>query len=330
MNESSSKSLYYFSLFSAVYVAFLIFVGALVKSHEAGLAVPDWPTTYGENMFTFPISKWVGPVFYEHFHRLAASFAGILTIVLTIWIWLKENRRWVREVVLAALFAVILQGLLGGLTVIYKLPILVSSAHGSLGQFYFLLVLTVAFSQSPLFARLAGSEKEVFSWRLFILSFFFWGLIFVQLTIGALQRHGEAGLAVLDFPTVAGSWLPTFSMEMIDRINIERMKLGLLEVDFKQVAIHLLHRYLGFVIFLFWLFISFSFNKKGYFELRSLRTVGRLLTLAIVLQIALGANVIWFLREPWLTSAHVFLGALILGLSCLFCLIQLTAAKIIR
>src|SRR5947209_15025171 len=99
----------------------LILAGSLVTSHDAGLSVPDWPTSYGWNMFTFPPSMWVGGILYEHGHRLIASTVGFLTIVLAAWLWRAESRRSVRNLGLAAVAAVILQGLLGGLTVRYFL-----------------------------------------------------------------------------------------------------------------------------------------------------------------------------------------------------------------
>src|SRR5262245_41798500 len=100
----------------------LICAGGHVKSNEAGLSVPDWPTTYGQNMFTYPPSKWTGGILWEHSHRLIASSVGFLTIVLAVVLWLYEPRKWVRWLGVAALAAVILQGVLGGLTVWYKLP----------------------------------------------------------------------------------------------------------------------------------------------------------------------------------------------------------------
>src|SRR5437763_9650715 len=94
--EGEGLSLHRFAVFTACCTACLIFVGGLVTSTESGLSVPDWPTTYGWNMFTFPFSKWVGGIFYEHSHRMLASFVGFLTIILTVWMWLREKRAWVR------------------------------------------------------------------------------------------------------------------------------------------------------------------------------------------------------------------------------------------
>src|SRR5512136_1178920 len=90
----------------------LITAGGLVTSTGSGLSVPDWPTTYGWSMFTFPLSRWVGGIVYEHGHRLIASTVGMLTIVLVVWTWVKEKRLWVRALAFIALLGVITQGIL--------------------------------------------------------------------------------------------------------------------------------------------------------------------------------------------------------------------------
>ena len=114
--------LHRFAKFVVACTVLLILAGSLVTSHDAGLSVPDWPTSYGWNMFTFPPSMWVGNILYEHGHRLIASTVGFLTIVLAVWLWLAEPRRWLRWLGVAALGAVVAQGLLGGLTVLFFLP----------------------------------------------------------------------------------------------------------------------------------------------------------------------------------------------------------------
>src|SRR5690606_10877834 len=101
-------------------VATLLLLGAggMVTSTNSGLSVPDWPTTYGHNMFTYPLSGMVGGIFYEHGHRLIASAVGMLTIGLVLFLWRVEPRRWVRRLGWLALLAVVVQGVLGGLTVL--------------------------------------------------------------------------------------------------------------------------------------------------------------------------------------------------------------------
>src|SRR5437867_4900062 len=114
--------LHRFAKFVAGCTVLLVLAGSLVTSTDSGLSVPDWPTTYGWNMFTFPPSKWVGGILYEHGHRLIASTVGFLTIVLAAWLSLVDPRRWMRRLGWTALAAVIAQGVLGGLTVLFLLP----------------------------------------------------------------------------------------------------------------------------------------------------------------------------------------------------------------
>src|SRR3954468_4440230 len=127
----------------------LIAAGGMVTSTDSGLSVPDWPTTYGQNMFTFPLSNWVGGIRYEHSHRLIASTVGFLTIILAIWTWRLEPRRWVRRLGFAALGAVILQGILGGITVLFFLPPAVSIGHAGLVQLFICPTVTMAVVTSP-------------------------------------------------------------------------------------------------------------------------------------------------------------------------------------
>src|SRR5688572_14997168 len=118
-------------------------MGGLVTSHGAGMSVPDWPNSYGYNMFTFPPSKWVGGIFYEHTHRLMGTVVGMLSIALTIVAWRTESRRWVRWLATAVLGAVILQGVLGGLRVVW-VNLDLAIVHACFAQAFFCLANTVA------------------------------------------------------------------------------------------------------------------------------------------------------------------------------------------
>src|SRR5690349_10353771 len=132
-----------FAWLSAVTTLLLICSGGMVTSKGVGLAVPDWPTTFGYNMFLFPVSKWIGGVFFEHTHRLIASTVGFLTIVLALWIWRAEERQTVKTLGLLAVAAVILQGILGGLRVT-MLKDQIGIFHACLAQAFFGLLVLIA------------------------------------------------------------------------------------------------------------------------------------------------------------------------------------------
>ena len=140
--------LHRFAILTALVTLALIGIGGLVTSHEAGMSVPDWPTTYGYNMFLFPIRLWRGGIFYEHTHRLLASAVGLLTAILAIWLWVKESRSWLRWLGVIAFFGVVLQGVLGGLRVVlFKDQI--GIFHAALAQAFFVLLCAIALFTGP-------------------------------------------------------------------------------------------------------------------------------------------------------------------------------------
>src|SRR5882724_12505756 len=141
--------LHRFSKFLVACTVVLILAGSLVTSHDAGLSVPDWPTSYGWSMFTFPPSMWVASILYEHGHRLIASTVGFLTIIMVVWLWIAEPRRWLRWFGVAALGSVVAQGVLGGLTVLFFLPAAVSTAHAGLAEIFFCMTVAIALFTSP-------------------------------------------------------------------------------------------------------------------------------------------------------------------------------------
>src|SRR5204862_8331645 len=151
MNSANSarsrKWLNRFTLFICVAALFLICSGGMVTSKNVGLAVPDWPTTFGYNMFLLPASKWVGGILFEHTHRLIASAVGFLTIILTSWLWCSESRNWVRNLGVIALGAVILQGVLGGLRVT-MLKDEIGIFHACLAQGFLGLVVLITVTTS--------------------------------------------------------------------------------------------------------------------------------------------------------------------------------------
>ena len=155
------KLLHWYAVVAAASVSLLICSGGLVTSHEAGMAVPDWPNTFGYNMFLFPVSRWVGGVFFEHTHRLIASTVGLLTVILCIALFVIESRRWVKTLGLIAVGAVIVQGILGGLRVTEN-NVVLGLFHGCLAQSFFALMATIALVTSRFWERLeqAGTESE--------------------------------------------------------------------------------------------------------------------------------------------------------------------------
>ena len=166
----------------------LLFVGGLVTSKGAGLAVPDWPTTFGYNMFLYPWSKMVGDILYEHSHRLVASFVGLLTIALALTFWLRERRNWLRWLALGALALVIIQGVLGGLRVVL-LEHMLAIVHAATAQFFFALTICLAMFTSQEWQRGTVGPPLNDGGRLRRLCAVTTGLIYVQIVFGAVFRH---------------------------------------------------------------------------------------------------------------------------------------------
>ncbi|MGH7808684.1 MAG: COX15/CtaA family protein [Candidatus Binatia bacterium] len=166
----------------------LLFIGGLVTSLGAGLAVPDWPTTFGYNMFLYPWAKMVGGIFYEHSHRLVASSVGLLTIALALTFWFHEKRQWLRWLGLAALFLVILQGVLGGLRVVL-LQHTLAIIHACVAQAFFALTVSLALFTSAEWRGPALDAANADGRRLRRLSTITTALIYLQIVFGALLRH---------------------------------------------------------------------------------------------------------------------------------------------
>jgi heme a synthase len=166
----------------------LLFIGGLVTAKGAGLAVPDWPTTFGYNMFLYPWSKMVGNIFYEHSHRLVASGVGLLTIALTLAFWLQERRRWLRWLGVAALLLVILQGVIGGLRVVLLENIL-AIVHAAFAQAFFALTVSLAIFTSPDWNSEPSDKAISDGGRLSRLCAVTTGLIYLQAIFGAVLRH---------------------------------------------------------------------------------------------------------------------------------------------
>ena len=171
----------------ACWTFLLIIAGALVTSNDAGLSVPDWPTSFGS---WYKIPQLVGGVKFEHTHRMIAQGAGLLTIVLAVWTWRVEKRRWLRVLGFAALGTVIAQGVLGGLTVLFFLPPPISSAHAALAQTFFCIAVAMALFTGKKWVeeqpRVEFDRRRPSLFTLTLLSIF---VLYVQLLLGAMFRH---------------------------------------------------------------------------------------------------------------------------------------------
>lgn len=166
----------------------LLFIGGLVTSEGAGLAVPDWPTTFGYNMFLYPWSKMVGNIFYEHSHRLVASLVGLLTIMLALTLWFRERRHWLRWLGIAALALVILQGVIGGLRVVLHEQTL-AIVHAAFAQAFFALTVSLAVFTSTEWDHSLQGAPMVDGARLRRLGMATTAVIYVQSVFGAILRH---------------------------------------------------------------------------------------------------------------------------------------------
>ena len=194
-HELMNKRLHWFALLVAGATFFLIVAGALVTSNAAGLATPDWPLTEGaflpkiETLGMRTGVNMVGNLFWEHGHRMIATAVGLLTIGLVIYLFVAERRQWVRRLGLLALFGVIAQGLLGGLTVKLMLPLAVSTAHATLAQLFFCVTVSLAVFTSASWMREQPIMEEQGSLPLRYLCVAAASAIFLQLIIGATLRH---------------------------------------------------------------------------------------------------------------------------------------------
>jgi cytochrome c oxidase assembly protein subunit 15 len=304
--------LHAYACFVAGSILVLICSGGLVTSKGVGLAVPDWPTTYGYNVFAFPISRWVGGVLYEHAHRLIASAVGFFTLGLTVWLCLAERRRWVRNLGIAALIAVIVQAVLGGLRVV-ELNAAFGLFHACLAQAFLALVALIAFVTSPWWFRLSRGDPGAGVSTLWILPKVFALvaiLIYAQLGIGATMRHAHAGLSIPDFPTAYGQAWPQIDAARLAQINRQRdAVLHLPPTTLVQIQMQMGHRVMAGLILVTVLATAFlTWTRRALLPTGLLRLAlaGPML---IICQITLGVETIWTNKAADVATAHVALGA---------------------
>lgn len=274
-----------FTKFVAGCTLFLIFAGAMVTSTGSGLAVPDWPLSYGMVM-----PPMIGGIFYEHGHRMIAATVGLLTVIQAIWLQLREPRRSTRILGWCSVGAVIAQGILGGVTVLLLLPHSVSIAHAGLAEIFFCLNVSIAFFTSTWFRASRALEKGDSPIGLTTLLVI---VTYVQILIGATMRHLGAGLAIPDFPLSFGHVVPHLTS--------------------LEIAINFAHRAGGVSVAL--LVIYTAIRLRRFESTHPLRQLSHLLLTVVMIQIALGGYVVWSGKQPVITSVHVMTGAATLALS---------------
>jgi len=303
----------------------LIFAGALVKSHEVGLSVPDWPTSYGYQMFAFPFSDMIGGIFYEHGHRMIATIVGLMTLILAFTIYYTDHRLWLKKTAFFALGLVIIQGLFGGLTVLLFLPTPVSVIHALLAQTFLMVTILISYGLSKERANRMLNESTDYKVLIFP-TYLVTSLVYIQLIIGALMRHTQSGLAIPDFPLSGGYIIPTFSQEMLNTIQSMQFESGLPFVTLSQIIIHYFHRIGALAVSISIGWLTWNIIQSRISNERIYRLAGFLITLLII-QITLGAFTIWSVKEPFITSIHVVNGAVILGVSTLL-ILRVSPAKV--
>jgi cytochrome c oxidase assembly protein subunit 15 len=316
-STSSARWLNRFAWFTAFATLLLICSGGMVTSKGVGLAVPDWPTTFGYNMFLFPVSKWIGGVLFEHTHRLIASIVGLLTIILAVWLWRAEDRPSVRTLGLIAVAGVILQGVLGGLRVM-MLKDQIGIFHACLAQAFLGLIVLIAITTSD-FWRTVIRNSTVLNGQVYQrvrrvkqIAIVATIAIYAQLAVGATMRHQHKDLAILDFPTANGAWILDTSSIALAKINAWRDARALSDVDAFQIWLQMSHRLVAALIGI----AVIAFCVRVMKDARHLTAVRRLSILWVVLfflQFTLGAWTIWSNKAADIATAHVAVGAIMLS-----------------
>jgi cytochrome c oxidase assembly protein subunit 15 len=283
----------------------------MVTSKGVGLAVPDWPTTFGYNMFLFPVSKWIGGVLFEHTHRLIASTVGFLTIILAIWLWRAEDRQTVKTLGLIAVAGVILQGILGGLRVT-MLKDQIGVFHACLAQAFLGLIVFIAIVTTNFWRSLSSNIERTKLSSIKTIAIVVTITIYAQLALGATMRHQHKDLSILDFPTAYGAWLPDTNAGALAKINAWRDVHALSDVDAFQIWLQMAHRLLAVVIGILVLMFCVRIWRNAR-EVLVLRRLSIFWTILFFLQFTLGAWTIWSNKAADIATTHVAVGAIMLS-----------------
>lgn len=389
-SDFSNRWLHRFAVLTALTTFLLLGAGGMVTSKGVGMAVPDWPNSYGYNMFLFPVSQWIGGILYEHTHRLIGASVGLLTAALAAWLWVRETTgraRWLgvgaivftlvlmgarqmpvylalatgalvvvvltlgrfvkqphelRWLGLTALAAVILQGVLGGLRVVWIKDEL-GIVHATLAQLFFVLVCALALFTSRWWRdnvnprageRVSRTGPAVCASQVAAdlparkLALAVTVLILLQLILGATMRHEHAGLAIPDFPRAYGRLWPAMDADSVARYNQQRIEvLAHNPITAFQIGLQMAHRLVALVILVGVATLAWRARRLGR---TAVGTVLRRLAWGwlglISAQVALGAWTIWSNKAADVATAHVLVGALSLVTGALWCVIAARCA----
>ncbi len=289
VGDERTRALHRFAMLTAGATFFLIFVGGLVTSTGSALAVPDWPLAFGKL-----IPAWEGGIRFEFGHRLAAGTVVVLTLILMTWAWRAEPRKWVRQLVFVAFGLIIVQAILGGITVLLELPLAIAVTHAATAQALFCLMVSIAIFTNPNWETTPHLEEKDARISLATLSAATTAIIYIQVLIGALMRHLGAGLVIPDFPLSFGQIIPPY-------MNV-------------YIAVNFGHRCGAVVVsaMVVWTVVRVL---RTHSEIQALRRPALGMFLLLVLQICLGAITIWSGRAVLPTTSHVAIGAAVLATS---------------
>ena len=288
---ASLVALHRFAVVAAAATFVLVFAGGLVTSTGSAMAVPSWPLDAGR---LIP-QQWGAGVLFEWGHRAIAGTVSILTLTLALWVWIAERRAWVRYTALAAFGLVVVQAVLGGITVLLNLPLTLAVAHAMTGQAFFCLMVALALFTSPRWETMAPAAHVPGRASLAALAAATTMIIYLQIIVGALMRHMHAGLAIPDFPLAFGRLVPPmFSV---------------------PIAVNFAHR-CGAVVVTAMVLWTVARALRRYGDAPALRRQALGLLVLLAIQIALGAATILSRRAVIPTTSHVAVGAAVLA-TCL-------------
>lgn len=320
-----------FAWVTAVATFFLVGLGGMVTSEGVGMSVPDWPNSYGYNMFLLPWSMFSpdqGGVFWEHSHRLKGSVVGLLTMVLAAWLWFADTSPAVKKLGVLAFIGVVVQGVLGGFRVVFDSQVVGGTTfgvvfgvfHAALGQLFFTLVCLLVFLTSKTWRALrerAGEIRETFSgFRMVVLVTTL--LIFGQLLLGATMRHQHAGLAISDFPLAYGKLWPDMSAEAVAGYNQARNTLRAFnDITPFQILLQMAHRLVAYTLCVM-VAACWWKARKSFPQGHVLRRLAAGWLGLILVQAALGVFTLWSDKAADVATAHVAVGAFTLMFGAVF------------